>query len=233
MFDSDKKQFAQLLRSTMLVCGGEAPEPDVLRIWWGSLQIHDIDTVSAAFSQYAMRGKYQPKPADILEIIDRIKPDGRVGADEAWAMIPRDESESAVMTQEMRSALAVAQNLLDEGDKIGARMAFKDAYNRVVAQNKAAGIAPEWQVSLGWDVGGRETVIREALRLGRLSTEHVESAGLLPDRSMTGIAATLITGVPLRLATVNGDAVDDSARRIDVKARLAGLRAAIGKRDAA
>ena len=111
MFDSDKKQFAQLLRSTMLVCGGEAPEPDVLRIWWGSLQIHDIDTVSAAFSQYAMRGKYQPKPADILEIIDRIKPDGRVGADEAWAMIPRDSHRHACGEEH---ALRIAAQLLGE-----------------------------------------------------------------------------------------------------------------------
>ena len=61
MLDNDKQQFAQIMRSTMLVCGGSAPEPDVLRIWWAALQAFELADVSQAFSQYAIRGKYAPK----------------------------------------------------------------------------------------------------------------------------------------------------------------------------
>lgn len=178
MQDSDKKQFAQIVRSTMLVCGGSAPEPDVLRIWWGALAAHGMDIVSAAFSRYATHGKYAPKPADILEIIELIKPDGRPGADEAWAMIPRDEYASVVMTEEMAEALHIAQPLLDEGDQVAARMAFKEAYARIVDAAKRDGRPVKWFPSLGQDKEGREAVLAEAVRLGRIGAEH--AIGLLP-----------------------------------------------------
>lgn len=178
MRDDDKKQFAQIVRSTMLVCGGEAPEADVLRIWWSVLLPYDIADVRAAFSQYAARGKYAPKPADILEIVDAIRPDGRPSADEAWALVPRDENTSAVMTEEIAAAMSVAQPLLDEGDQVAARMAFKAAYVRMVEENKRQGIPAKWFPSLGHDVDGRLPVITEAVRLGRLSVDHAEK--LLP-----------------------------------------------------
>ena len=172
MFDADKKEFAKIVRATMMVCGGEAPETDVLRIWWASLHNYDIANVSAAFSEYAMRGKFAPKPADILGILDRLLPDGRPGADEAWAMIPKDEQSSVVMTEEMAEALGIARPLLNDGDKIAARMAFKEAYTRIVGANKTAGIKPKWFPSLGIDMTGRDLVIAEAVRLGRLSANH-------------------------------------------------------------
>lgn len=175
MLDSEKQQFAKIVRSTMLVCGGDAPEADVLRIWWASLQNYDLDNVSEAFSEYAMRGKFAPKPADILGILDRLLPDGRPGADEAWAMIPKDEQSSVVMTEEMAEALGVARPLLDDGDKVAARMAFKEAYARIVGANKTAGIKPKWFPSLGADKAGRDLVIAEAVRLGRLSIAHAIS----------------------------------------------------------
>lgn len=184
MQDSDKKQFAQIVRSTMLICGGDAPEPDVLRIWWASLMQHDLEVVSAAFSQYAIRGKHAPKPADILEIIDRLKPDGRPGADEAWAMIPRDEYCSAVMSQEMSEAWGIAKPLLDEGDQVAARKSFLQAYVRIVEQNKQAGIAVKWYPSLGRDVEMRISALTEAVRLGRMGAEHAASL-LPPDKSIS------------------------------------------------
>ena len=178
MIEADKKQFGQIVRSTMLVCGGSAPDADVLRIWWASLASHDIQEVSYAFSDYAKKGRYPPKPADILEVLDKIKPDGRPTADEAWAMIPRNEEASAVMTNEMAEALHIAQPLLDEGDQIAARMAFKEAYGRVVDTAKRNGVRPTWFPSLGSDKDGREAVLAEAVRLGRLKADH--AIGLLP-----------------------------------------------------
>lgn len=177
MLDLNKKQFAQIVRSTILVTGGEAPEPDVLRIWWAALQAYDLAVVSAAFSEYAMRGKYAPKPADILAIIDRLLPDGRLGADEAWAMIPRDEYTSVVMTEEMAEAYGIALPLLNEGDAIAARMTFKQAYERIVDDNKRKGIAAKWFPSLGRDPEMRAVALAEAVRLGRLGVSH--AAGLL------------------------------------------------------
>lgn len=174
MLESDKQQFAKVVRSTMLVCGGDAPESDVLRIWWVSLLKFDIAEVSVAFSQYAMRGKFAPKPADILEIIDRMRPDGRPGVEEAWAMIPKDEHGSAMMTEEMAEAYGIAAPLLTDGETTAARMAFKEAYARIVEKNKLAGISPKWFPSLGRDPAMRVTVLQEAVRVGRIGAEHAE-----------------------------------------------------------
>lgn len=178
MLENDKKQFGQVVRSTMLVCGGSAPEADVLRIWWASLEYYQIDEVTYAFSEFARKGKYPPKPADILEILDRVKPDGRPTADEAWAMIPRDEFTSSVMTTEMAEAMHIAQPLLDEGDQVAARMAFKDSYNRIIDASRRNGIKPKWFPSLGQDKAGRDSVLAEAVRLGRIEVHH--AIALLP-----------------------------------------------------
>ncbi len=230
MREAEKQNFLKMMQATLAIYDKTAPI-ETVAIWWRLLAGYDFAEVENAFSRYlgTSEGKFAPKPASIIAIIEAKRPDGRPGADEAWAMIPRDESATAVMSQEMHEALGIAQPLLDEGDKIGARMAFKEAYARIVERNKLAGVAPDWSASLGWDVNGREAVIREAVRQGRLSEEHVQSAGLLPDRSITGISATLIEGAPLRLATVNGDPIEDADRHRNVSARLAGLSAAIGK----
>ena len=93
-------------------------------------------------------------------------------------MMPRDEHTSVVMTNEMAEALGIAQSLLDSGDDVGARMAFKSAYNRIVEANSRIGKAPEWFASLGWDKNGREQVLLDAVEKGRLTAQHV--AVLLP-----------------------------------------------------
>lgn len=93
-------------------------------------------------------------------------------------MYPHDETSSAVITDEMAEAMRVAMPLFDDGDKIGARMAFKDAYTRIIAHNKMAGVPARWFPSLGTDREGRELAISHAVQLGRISQEH--ASGLLP-----------------------------------------------------
>lgn len=224
MLDADKKQFAKIVRSTMLVTGGEAPEPDVLRIWWAALKNYAISDVSAAFSEYAIRGKFAPKPADILGILDRMLPDGRLGADEAWAMIPRDEASSVVWTDEMAQAFGIALPLLNEGDAIAARMAFKEAYVRIIDANKRQGIAPNWKPSLGHNPDDRERAISEAMRLGRISPEHAQS--LLPAPIDYVAQAKLLQSATIRLASVNGECVS----KLDHSEKLKALRDVLGGR---
>ena len=116
--------------------------------------------------------------AVIIEELEKLNPDGRLGSDEAWALYPHNEASSAVITDEMAAAMQVAYPLLQEGDNVGARMSFKEAYNRIVNQNKMNGIAPKWFPSLGTDKDSRQLVIDEAVRLGRLTQDHALS--LLP-----------------------------------------------------
>jgi hypothetical protein len=114
----------------------------------------------------------------VINEIEKLSPDGRPGAEEAWAMIPRDEATSAVMTDEMAQAMGIAQPLLDEGDQVAARMSFKETYTRLVDTVKRNGTPVKWFPSLGSDKNGRAHVLNESVRLGRLSHRHV--AELLP-----------------------------------------------------
>lgn len=180
MINQDADDFKAMLEATMSIYSVEC-NVNVLRLWWASLAKHDFNLVKESFSRHIQdtkNGKFAPKPADILAIIETLKPDGRIGADEAWALYPHDEYSSAVITDEMAEAMSSAQPLLNEGDKIGARMAFKEAYNRIVNRNKTSNLHPKWFASLGHDLNSREIAIKQAVTLGRLTNE--QAIKLLP-----------------------------------------------------
>lgn len=116
--------------------------------------------------------------AAILERLNAI--DGRPTANEAWAIALRgfDETQTIVSNQEITEGMRSARPILDAGDEVGARMAFRDAYERIVAVNRDAGIKPEWFPSLGTDSRLRDSVLEDAERKGLLTQQHV--AALLP-----------------------------------------------------
>lgn len=112
-------------------------------------------------------------------VIDRVElGDGHPGPDEAWAMCPATEADSVVWTEQMSRAFFVAQPLLDRGDRIGARMAFKDAYAREVEQARLARAPIKWTPSLGTDAEKREQAIAIAVERGRIG--HETAAAYLP-----------------------------------------------------
>lgn len=152
---------------------GQSISPLALEYMAKDLQQFPVEVVIAALNKLRRESKGRFVLAAIIEKIEEINPDGRPKADEAWAMIPQDENLSAVMTQEMAEAMGIAQPLLNEGDKIGARMAFRDAYNRIVETNKRNGVQVSWFPSLGFEKSGRVPILAEAVRLGRLTQNHV------------------------------------------------------------
>jgi len=114
-------------------------------------------------------------PADIISRID----DGRPGPDEAWALCPKTEAESAIWTDEMADAWGVVSGLVDAGDLVAARRSFLDAYEKRVKQARDRRRPVRWTPTLGNDPAGRERALRAAVDAGKLSPRHV--AGLLPE----------------------------------------------------
>lgn len=104
----------------------------------------------------------------VQEILSRID-DGRPGAEEAWASLVWDEESTMVVTSETMEAAGIARSLWMNGDKFGARNAFKEAYTRLITEAREKNVPTDWQVSLGYDRSGREGPIRDALHKGRLS----------------------------------------------------------------
>lgn len=130
--------------------------------------------VSAALGKCRTELRTFPTIADIATRVD----DGRPGAEEAWAMIPKDEDASVVWTEEMARAFGIARALL-EGDPIAARMAFKEAYAKEISDARAARKPPRWIPSLGFEKSGRQAAIQEAIDKCRI--EFKAACLLLPD----------------------------------------------------
>ena len=116
----------------------------------------------------------------VQDVVSRLD-DGRPGAEEAWALLPQTEGQSAVWTDEMAQAFGVAVGLLDAGDKVAARMAFKETYLLLVGQARDKGVPVVWRVTLGHDINGREAVLIAAVDRGRIGYEQArEHAPQLP-----------------------------------------------------
>lgn len=176
MLEHDKHQFAKIYRGVCATYGREASK-EAMRIAWLALSRYDIDQVTSAYTAHIMRSRFMPTPADIIAAIhDNTPAMQRPGADEAWAMMPRDETDSVVWTDEMAQAWAIASSLVnpltvEKPDWVAARMSFKDAYNRAVETARAQGRPAQWTICRGTRTDNLEDVVTDALRLGRIKPD--------------------------------------------------------------
>jgi hypothetical protein len=173
----DRDPFLKMLTKAMGAYGKALPEAGLIAAWLDELRPYPLALIGKAFRAYCDdNGEFAPLPAGIARRCKLM--DGRPSADEAWAvaLTSRDEADTVVWTQEMAQAFALCLPVFP--DEVGARMAFKDAYNRLVAQARAERRAAEWGVSLGWDMRRREVPLTRALAAGLLPAPAV--AGLLP-----------------------------------------------------
>jgi hypothetical protein len=137
----------------------------------------------------------------VADIIARLD-DGRPGPEEAWAMLPFDERQTIVWTEEMQGAWGVALPLLEDGERIPARMAFIEAYRQRVQRARDAGLPTKWTVSFGHDPEGRQGAVAEAVRAGRISQERAERLGY---QGPQGAALPVIEDLAKRLTDGSGE----------------------------
>lgn len=163
------KALLEAVAVTAELCGRVFSEP-AARVFVSDLAAYPERQVLGALTRCRKEVKGLLTVQDVVSRLD----DGRPGVEEAWAMIPRTEAETAVWTTEASQAFGVAVRLLDAGDEVAARMAFKETYASMVAQARDAGEPVQWHVSLGWSESGREGVIAEAVRLGRLTPDDAQ-----------------------------------------------------------
>jgi hypothetical protein len=177
---SDKKSFMEMLAMTLASYGKQMPEGVFLSSWWEELKQFPVQAVRMAFVAYkSENGEFAPVPAGIAKRCKLM--DGRPADDEAWAIAitSRDEAETVVWTTEIAEAFSVCSSILDLGDEVGARMAFKDAYNRIVSESRLVGKPASWFPSLGWDANKRDVAINRAHVAGLIGAPQVKA--LLPN----------------------------------------------------
>ena len=137
----------------------------------------------------------------LAAVLQRIQSsDGRPGKDEAWAiaMTTNDEFETVVLTDEIQIALGAAKPILDAGDKVGARMAFISAYERLVAQAREDVKPVNWHVSVGFDANRRIEAVTKAVQMQRIPQEsgqkYLADMRVVPVTEDGRALAGLITG---------------------------------------
>lgn len=169
MRNEDKPAFAKLLSEVMAGYGKPLPDGAMVNVWFNVLTPFDGKTIRRAFEAYATeRPDFAPAPNGIAARCKLL--DGRPDENEAWALSlsSRDERETVVWTEEMAKAFYIALPMLEGGDEVGARMAFKDAYSRMVADARAASRLAKWSVSAGWDNELRALAVQKATFAGLL-----------------------------------------------------------------
>lgn len=192
MVETDFAGFVEMLDAVYALHSKSLPAPAKV-IFFRAMTAYPITAVRAAIDAHvrdAQRGQFPPKPADLIaQIEDKAADDGRPGPDEAWAMAmqSRDEAETIITTREVAEAFEAVKSVLCAGDEVGARMAFRETYGRIVARARVAGEPVRWFLSQGTDPERRKEPIRKAVAMGRLSSTH--ASALLPKPDATGATA--------------------------------------------
>lgn len=174
---TDRKQIATALAVTCELTGTVLSAPAL------AAAVEDLLPFGATMVLAALRRCRQEvrghlTVADVLNRID----DGRPSVDVAWSLIPIDESETVVWTEEMAAAYGVAHRLLRAGDHVGARLAFGREYERLVRAARASRTLVAWRPSLGYDPATRTEVIEQAHRTGRLALHGTDGVLSILDR---------------------------------------------------
>lgn len=195
---------------TAELTGTELSEP-ALRVFEARLSDYPEKDVLAALEkcQVELRGRLT-----VADVIDRIRTSGgHPSGNEAWALVisSQDEEETVVLTDQVAEAAAVAQSIIDSGDEVGARMAFRDAYDRIIRDRHDA---PRWFPSLGTNVAKRQIALERAVLAGRLQKTHID--GLLPPPPPNE-KGQVIAGL------LSGDIPSQMPRDTEFKSRIATL----------
>ncbi|AMM84130.1 hypothetical protein [Martelella sp. AD-3] len=170
----EQKQVIQALVVTAEVMGGEMT-PIAARVFARDLSVYPFASVMRALERCRREHAGRLVLKVILDMVDPGR--GWPSASEAWAAaLPAlDERETVVWSKETRAAWNVARPVMLTGDKVGARMAFIAAYDRLVGNAKLNGCTLSYEVSYGWDETGREAAIERAREHGLLGNGRAES----------------------------------------------------------
>jgi hypothetical protein len=167
---------------TSEICG-TALSPAAARILAGDLADFDEAAILGALARCRIEVHGRLKVSDIIVRIA----DGRPETEEAWNMLPMDEMTSTVWTEEIAHAWGLASPLLEAGDMAAARATFSEYYAKAVQQARIRREPVRWMPSLGSDVKGREAVVLDAVRKGRLTM--TQASALLPPGDLPALAA--------------------------------------------
>jgi hypothetical protein len=164
--ETQQYRLVKKINATLIVYDKFA-ESDALQVWVDALSAYPIEEIEAALTMHGKASKFPPKPADIIEIINRKYAGLWKSPDEAWAVARQlsDQHASVTTTDVIMEALDGLYGLLED-DPIACRMAFKNSYERIMIAGKASGRVPKIHFSPGFDATQRLEAANEACWVG-------------------------------------------------------------------
>lgn len=154
---------------------GQVITPNAAALMASDLADYTKPQLAQALHAVRIEGKGRLSLNIILQQLDRIC--GRYGAEEAWALAVQahDEAATVVWNNEVAQAWALVSGMAAAGDLIGARMAFKQAYERIGQEARNQRQRPQVQVSIGWDSAKRIEAVSKAHQQGLLALAEAQS----------------------------------------------------------
>jgi len=174
MNQQEKEKVADMIGVAAEVCGFEL-SPQAVAVMLKRLSGHQYKQIEMALIKCMDEVSGRLTLAEIKKRID----DGRPTAELAWSQVPKSEHDSAVLTDEQNQALCAVSSMIDQGDMIPARMAFKEKYDSLVAESRAKGTPAKFVLSAGFDPCGRFDAVKNAVEAGKLP--KAEAVKMLPD----------------------------------------------------
>ena len=209
MNQQDAPRFFELLDLTYDMIGVGANKvisPGAKAMFFQDLERYPLDLIEASLTAHRQdpeRGKFTPKPADVVYLIERRRRVSWMSADEAWSQVPKIEGQAGLLNDVTAQALAVAQQFLNlpRPDLTAARMAFKGCYDRLVERAKLERRGPVYFVSPGGSFEEQQAVVEEGQRLGLLAAPRAEPVQLLETTKRTPGARPDLKALLLTLKT--------------------------------
>lgn len=156
----------------------DKPKPTAARVsmFFRALSKYPLSTVRQALDAHIANpacGMFFPTPAHVIGQIDAMS-EQQPNDDEAWSICleASDERATVVWTGPMQASWAICKAVFDSGDRVGARMAFKGAYARLLNEAKLSGAPIVWQVSEGHDSEMRAFALKKAADMGRIAKDN-------------------------------------------------------------
>ena len=168
--------FSELWATANEISGnGKVLSSNAMFMIFNALKKYPFEIVQQALETHITSNHFAPTVAGIIDIIVKGTGGSRPTADEAWNEIPKSEDYPCVWTDEMAQAWALVANNYYDGDKIGARMGFKSAYERLCEEAKLFGKLVKWSFSHGANKDLYKTTVERAVSQGRLQKQQADS----------------------------------------------------------
>lgn len=199
---------------------GQVISDNAAALMAADLSVYPFAALRRALSRVRMEHAGRLTPQAIIQRLEVLA--GRLTPNEAWALAlaSLDERNTVVWNDEIQEAWAQVRAVAEGRDKVGARMAFLAAYERITAQAREQRKLPVPVVSIGWDAQLRATALERAV-----------SSGLLTHDRASQYSETLALPAPAfnPLALLEGGGVPKSAPP-ELKAKLNSLRDELASR---